>query len=84
MKISNYFIGYDSIPQKIKRVWLCYLEGRSYVKNKICIACQHFSWYMASAGVCRSKDGCSATRMVDCMQSCNCGGFKKKKRGNSI
>ena len=53
---------------------------RKWLKSKPCAACEHFDFYMGSAGVCAVKEGCPATRMRDYFDVCDCGRFKRKKR----
>ena len=61
----------------------CWREYHWLVKNKTCVVCKCFDWYMCSAGVCKAKNGCAASRMKDCMDACDCGRFKKEKRNKN-
>lgn len=62
---------------RIKSWILAWLEGRQLVTDKTCCACKNFIWFHGSAGTCVAKAGCSY--MMDCMDTCDCGCFKKKK-----
>ena len=66
-KIINYFR--DKIAE------------RKWLKEKPCAACKHFDYYMGSAGICTAKSGCPTTRMRDCSEYCDCGKFKRKRKG---
>ena len=66
---------------KIKR-WLSgWLEELLLIKNKTCCACESFVWFHGSSGICDAKDNRLGFSMIDCMNTCNCDCFKKKKRG---
>jgi hypothetical protein len=54
-------------------------ESQYYKKNKICVDCKYFSWFMGSAGFCTKEESC-ADGMIDCMDSCKNGFYKHKIR----
>ena len=56
------------------------ISERKWLKEKPCVACKHFDYYMGSAGICTAKSGCPTTRMKDCSDFCDCGCFKKIRR----
>lgn len=66
--------------RKIKSLILGWLEEMALVRDKTCCCCSHFVWFHGGAGVCGAKNGCPAGRMIDAMDRCDCGCFKKKKR----
>lgn len=56
------------------------ISEHEWLKEKPCAACKHFYPYMGSAGICEAKEGCSANRMKDCCDYCDCGRFKRKRK----
>ena len=66
--------------EKINRKRLNWLDSRCYIKNKVCVACKYFCWYIGPVGICEAKKGCPSNSMKDFMDTCDCGKFKKKNR----
>lgn len=64
---------------RIKNRLFGWLEGLWLVKDKTCCACENFVWFHGSAGVCDAKDNRLCSHMRDCMSTCDCGCFKKKR-----
>lgn len=75
--------SFKRLVNRVESSIACRREYHWFVKNKTCVVCEHFSWFMCSAGVCRAKDGCASSRMKDCMDTCDCGNFKKYKRSKN-
>ena len=63
------------------KIWIgSLLEDWLLIKDKTCCACKHFSYFHGSVGICTVKDGCSCNNMKDCLDFCDCGQFKKRKK----
>ena len=70
------------LTDKLRHYFYSLRERREFCKLKLCCECRYFSWFHGSAGVCQSpvRVGCCTSRMKDCLESCDCGNFRKQKR----
>jgi hypothetical protein len=67
--------------KKIIRFIKDVIYEQKWLRTKPCAACKYFDYYMGSAGICTAKSGCPTTRMKDYFEYCDCGKFKRKRKG---